>query len=137
MYNVRPLKYFLPAIFLFVLGLGNILVGHYKELQYRQVYEELTESEPLPQLPSAISRIQAVPQVQDRHLRRQMEARERRNLYRLVGFGGKTFMSLSVIFFFLALFARYAAHRDGNVSDRNVSRADTSSANLLRSLLPF
>ena len=102
----RPMKFFLPALFLFVLGLGNILVGYYKELQYTQVYEELTETAPMPILPSAISRIQAVPIAQDRHVRRQMEANERRNLYRLVGFGGKAFLCMSVILFSLAAVCR-------------------------------
>ena len=102
----RPMKFFLPALFLFVLGLGNILVGYYKELQYTQVYKELSESAPMPIIPSAISRIQAVPLAQDRHVRRQMEANERRNLYRLVGFGGKAFMCLSVVLFSLAALCR-------------------------------
>ncbi len=99
MLAMRPMKFFLPALFLFVLGLGNILVGYYKELQYSQVYEELAQTAPMPILPSAISRIEAVPLAQDRHLRRQIEANERRNLYRLVGFGGKAFMCLSVVLF--------------------------------------
>ena len=107
MIYIRPIKFLLPALFLFVLGLGNILVGQYKEWQYTQVYEELSVQEPAPKLPSVIGRIQAVPQAQDRHLRRQIEATERRNLYRLVAFGGKTFMSLSLVLLCLGLFFRY------------------------------
>ncbi len=106
MFNIRPVKFILPAAFLFVLGLGNILVGQYKEWQYTQVYEELSVREPAPRLPSVIGRIQAVPQAQDRHMRRQIEANERRNLYRLVAFGGKIFMSLSLLLLASGIFAR-------------------------------
>jgi len=106
----RTLKFFLPAAFLFVLGLGNILVGHYKEWQYNQVYEELSVQTPTPKLPSVVGRIQAVAQVQDRHVRRQIEANERRNLYRLVAFGGKAFMSFSLVLLLLAGFAQYLRH---------------------------
>lgn len=107
-FQIRPLKFFLPAAFLFVLGLGNILVGHYKEWQYTQVYEELRIETPTPKLPSVVGRIQAVPQIQDRHMRRQIEANERRNLYRLVAFGGKAFMSFSLVLLSLAALAQYA-----------------------------
>jgi hypothetical protein len=106
--QIRPLKFFLPAAFLFVLGLGNILVGHYKEWQYTQVYEELSVQTPTPKLPSVVGRIQAVPQVQDRHMLRQIEANERRNLYRLVAFGGKAFMSFSIVLLSLGALALYA-----------------------------
>jgi hypothetical protein len=104
---MKPMKFFLPALFLFTLGVGNIIVGNYKEWQYKQVYDELTELQPSPPLSSTLSRLQTAKQTSDRHLQRQFEANERRNLYRLVSFGGKSFIALSLLFFSLALFCQY------------------------------
>ena len=106
---MKPMKFLLPALFLFVLGVGNIVVGYYKEWQYKQVYDELTELEPSPVLSSTLSRLQTTKQTSDRHLQRQLEANERLNLYRLVSFGGKSFIAVSLVLFALALFARYRA----------------------------
>ncbi len=105
--SVRPMKFFLPAVFLLVLGLGNITVGYYKEWQYRQVYEELNELEPNSKMSSALGRIQAVPQTKDRREQRQLEATERRNLYQMVGFGGKALVFVSLLLFSAAAIARY------------------------------
>lgn len=105
--HIRPMKFLLPALFLFVLGVGNVWVGQYKEWQYKQVYDELSELQPASNINSTLGRIQSVPQTKDRHRRRQMEANERRNLYRLVAFGGKAFISLSLMLFALSAAARY------------------------------
>ena len=104
---MKPMKFLLPAIFLFTLGVGNIIVGSYKEWQYKQVYDELTELKPSPALSSTLSRLQTTKQTSDRHLRRQLEANERRNLYRLVSFGGKSFIALSIVLFSFATYAEY------------------------------
>ena len=101
------MKFLLPAIFLLVLGAGNVIVGDYKEYQYQQVYQELKELQPTTNIGSTLGRIQSVPQTNDRHQRRQVEANERRNLYRLVAFGGKVFISLSILLFTMSLISRY------------------------------
>ncbi len=100
----RPMKFLLPGLFLLVLGLGNILVGSFKEHQYLEVYQELSVLEPAPDTArnSALGRIHTAKQTNDRFYRRQAEASDRRTLYRLVHFGGRVFVTLSALLLFLA-----------------------------------
>ena len=102
---MSPRKLLLPALFLFVLGLGNISVGTYKEWQYRQVYEELTVLEASPEFGAALglNRLQNFQENNDRYLQGQVEARDRRQFYRLVAFGGKVLIGVSIIFLATAL----------------------------------
>ena len=104
-------SYFLvPALFLLFLGSGNILVGTFKARQYQEVYDELIVLQPARDtaISSALARIQAVNKSPDRHHQRQTEANERRNLYRLVVFGGKLFVYFGLFLFCIGATLRYA-----------------------------
>lgn len=102
---MSPRKLLLPALFLFVLGVGNISVGLYKEWQYRQVYEELTILESSPEFGSAsgLNRLQNYQETRDRYQQGQIEARDRLQFYRLVAFGGKALIGISIILLAAAL----------------------------------
>lgn len=108
-----PAKSLVPAIFLFLLGMGNITVGVLKERQYREVYEELAvlQTAPNPISASSLGRIRAAVPNRDRHLERQGEATERRNFYSLVIFGGKVFIVASLPLFVFAALTQYRANR--------------------------
>lgn len=95
---MKPQRLVLPAVFLFILGTGNIYVGVYKEMQYRQVYEELSVLGPAPAFDdkSPLGRLESFKVTNDRYLQRQLEAKDRLQHYRLVAFGGKTFIGLGI-----------------------------------------
>lgn len=106
-------RWLLPALFLFTLGAGNVLVGRFKAEQYEQVMVELSRSE-IPQSfanSSVLERIQLAEESGDRLLQRQEKARFRVDFYRLVSFGGKIFLALSIPFFLLTLFERIRIRR--------------------------
>lgn len=116
---MRPKRFFLPALFLFVLGAGNIVVGTYKEWQYTQVYDELSllEASAESGIVSGLDRLRDVRTGQDnspqnQYAQSQREARTRLQFYRLVAFGGKSFIALGV----LLLAAALAFHLSGTSS---------------------
>lgn len=102
---MKPIKFLLPILFLLILGLGNILVGTYKELQYKQVYSELEETTELQYTPTEQKALGGLRATQlaaeklavDRYSKRKMEASERRNLYLMVIFGGKLFLATALL----------------------------------------
>lgn len=100
----RCSRLLVPALFLLVLGAGNILVGTFKVRQYDEVYSELATLEPAAEpLPgSALMRIHTMRRVTDRLERRRYEVEDRRNLYLLVVFGGKIFIALSTVLLLVA-----------------------------------
>lgn len=102
-------KFVLPGIFLLLLGIGNIAVGHYKGEQYNQVLEELSEPHPSANLVNAspLRRIEFVRHSANRLSQRQSKARARRDFYQLVTFGGKSFVGLSIVLLFSGLCVRY------------------------------
>lgn len=88
-----PLRLAGPALLLIALGIGNAIIGDMKDRQYEQVYSELL----LPhsrssQLPPALSRLQAVHEIERRHIRKEIEAADRRIYYRTVSLGGRIMM---------------------------------------------
>ena len=116
---MTPRRLLLPALFLFVLGAGNIIVGSYKEWQYRQVYEELAVLEASPDASaSGLDRLQNFKQLSDRYLQGQIEARERLQFYRLVAFGGKTFIGVSIGLLAMALLLQVTRDPFGDDSGR-------------------
>ena len=114
--KIKSIKLLLPAIFLLVLGIGNLLVGYYKEWQYSQVYQELIELEPTQtKLKSgSLDRIQTTKTSKDRRKQHQLEAYERLNLYKLVSFGGKVFIGVSLLMFYLSLLNHYKIFFDNS-----------------------
>lgn len=102
---MRPRRFLLPALFLLVLGTGNIYVGMYKEMQYKQVYEELSVLGPSPDIDdsSALTRLESFRQTNQRYAERQLEAKDRLQHYRLVTFGGKAFIAMSIVLLSAAL----------------------------------
>ena len=98
------MKFLLPGIFLFILGIGNLAVGHYKGGQYDEVISELKEKS-LPLTIKEISpmeRIRVTKESSARLGRRRDKAIARREFYQLVGIGGKIFISLSLVFISVA-----------------------------------
>ena len=95
---MKPMKFFLPGVFLLVLGAGNITVGEFKGRQYEQVLEELSGLQLPPQLinVSPLRRIQMESET-DRLFQRQKNAEARRDFYKLVSFGGRVFIAMSVV----------------------------------------
>lgn len=98
----KPVQFLLPASFLLVLGLGNLMVGFYKEQQYVQVYDELMRLDPSAAVQPTVGSLRAAQDIADRHLQRKREVTERYDFYRLVTFGGKAFCTLSLLLFTVA-----------------------------------
>lgn len=92
-----------------MLGIGNLSVGFFKGQQYERVLQELAGLEPTPGLVNAspLRRIQLAKQTANRTYQRQQKAQARLDLYRLVTFGGKVFVTLSIIFLFSGSLVRY------------------------------
>jgi len=113
---VKPTKLFVPAIFLLVLGLGNIGVGSLKKQQYQQVLSELTLRSP--ELPlinaSPLRRIQLNRHSEDRNLDRLKQAQTRIDLYHLVILGGAAMVSLGSVLLLLSACVnfKYAGSKD-------------------------
>jgi len=97
-------KLWVPAIFLLVLGFGNISVGSFKVEQYQQVLAELSSLPSAPKLSNAspLSRIQVADKVADRRYQRQKKAKARLEYYNLVIFGGQIFVGAGVLLFVFA-----------------------------------
>ena len=111
----RPSKLVLTAIFLLVLGTGNILVGTFKVQQYDEVSSELEMLIPESQLgsQSILMRIHSARRDVDRLDRRRIEVNDRRSLYRLVVFGGKIFIAISTTMLLIALSLRLLRRFNG------------------------
>lgn len=96
----RSTKFALPAIFLLLLGLGNIGVGLYKADQYSLVLSELQEKDPSPLLSvNPASRTAQLARQSSRNYQEQQKAQAKIDFYRLVSFGGKVFLGLSLFLF--------------------------------------
>jgi len=96
-----------PGAFLFVLGLGNIAVGHYKSAEYQAVLKELSSiSAQGPSLAAAspLKRIELA-EVQNRRFEENLaKARARLDFYSLVSFGGKLMLAMSSILLLVTSF---------------------------------
>lgn len=100
MQRFHSIKLLMPGIFLFVLGLGNIIVGHFKSLEYERVLTELEPTTP----PRALANVPPMRRMQMERERatrldeRRRKAQGRLDFYELVTFGGKSFVGLSALF---------------------------------------
>ena len=102
MAEIKPIKFFIPGIFLFVLGLGNIIVGEFKASQYQEVRAELlnTIEHKSPQILENVSplrRIQLANQAQEKGTQKLKSAEQRVAFYSLVSTGGAIFVMASLI----------------------------------------
>ncbi len=100
-------RLFVPGAFLFILGLGNIGVGHYKTAEYQELMEELSvvasEEASLP-VSSPLKRIELAEVKNKRFEENLAKARARLDFYSLVSFGGKLMLALSFILFVVTSF---------------------------------
>ena len=92
------------AIFTLLIGAGNIAVGSYKRQQYEVVARDLagfrrTQADQITE--SALLRIKREVQKRENTEQRLQKASSRVELYSLVEFGGRLFLALSFICFFL------------------------------------
>jgi hypothetical protein len=103
--SLRPMKLLLPAVFLLILGLGNIGVGIQKRDQYQEVIEELTELRPTEALTptSPLIKFQQELQSADRNTQYRKQAEDRKEFYSLIAYGGFLILLLSALLFVGAL----------------------------------
>ncbi len=96
--RLRPADLLVPGLFLLVIGAGNFCVGTYKLSQYKEVLRELSDIKPSPALKhlSPLRRVQLANDGAYRLQQRRKQAIARRDLYRLVKFGGKIFIALGL-----------------------------------------
>ena len=102
----KPITFILPAVFLLIMGIGNLSIGVYKRSQYESTIRDLSLEKPKTKLldnASPLRRIEYEKTTANRLNKRQARAKGRRDFYRLVSFGGIFFIALSFIFFSLGL----------------------------------
>ena len=97
----RPVTFWLPGVFLFVLGLGNVVVGVMKAEQFDQVLRELVSAKQYKEEVSSspLMRMQLARKLSDKLFDEYSTYQERKRFYQTVAFGGKVVMSLSLIMF--------------------------------------
>lgn len=102
----KPAVFWLPGLFLLLLGLGNALVGKMKTDQFEEVLQELESAQHFKEEVSAspMIRLQLSRKLADQAFERRSRFEERRNFYRTVAFGGKVVMVASLGFFAIAMF---------------------------------
>lgn len=120
----------IPGLFLLALGIGNVAVGTFKVSQYVQVISELSAPEPGLALDfsqtSSLERIRQSQENPDRIRLRQESALARIDFYRLVIFGGKVFVALSIPFLIFALILRLKQLPSGESAEPKTARATIS-----------
>jgi len=101
-------KFLLPAIFLTLLGIGNITVGFLRAQDHEEILTELQEINPLPAAAagSAMLRLQLT-QLSEEGLRiRKGTVQQRIGYYQLVQSGGYILIGLGLVLFFLGFLKR-------------------------------
>ena len=107
--TVRPMFFFLPGLFLLILGMGNLWVGEIKEQEYQTVLDELqmlSTAAPAAKLvhASPLKRVQLALNAAERTFHRREKALARKEFYSLVRYGGR-FLTLAGFLFLLSAFA--------------------------------
>ncbi len=105
---MNPLKFLIPALFLIALGVGNMLVGHFKLQQYNELLTKL-DSQDIEEEPKDLSPLQRLKYASDsspKLLALRQKAEARRDLYQLVSYSGKIFLALSLLFLVALLINR-------------------------------
>ncbi len=104
--RLKPETFWLPAIFLFLLGLGNALIGQMKMGQFEEALAELDSAQQYKEEVSSspLMRMQIARRLTDSRISTQLQYEERWNFYRTVRFGGKVVMALSLLLFSISFF---------------------------------
>ena len=110
---VRPMFFFLPGLFLFLLGLGNVWVGGVKEREYTAVLQELealAAAQPETKLlhASPLKRVQIALNSAERTYHRREKVLARLNFYEMVIYGGRFFVLVGALFILAAITTRIA-----------------------------
>jgi len=97
----RPVTFWLPGVFLLLLGLGNTVVGVMKAEQFDQVLKELVSAQQYKEdvSSSPLMRMQLARKLSDKLFDEYSGYQERKRFYQTVAFGGKIAMSLSLVLF--------------------------------------
>jgi len=97
----RPITFWLPGIFLFLIGFGNTVVGVMKADQFDEVLQELASAKQYKEEVSSspLMRMQLARKLTDKTFNQYSTYEERRNFYKTVAFGGKVVMALSLLLF--------------------------------------
>lgn len=100
--------FFIPGVFLLVIGLGNYVVGYYKEQQYSRIIDELSVQQPRENFSmlSPLSRLEMEKSVSLRLTQRTEKANSRRELYHLFSIGGLAWVLCSILLFILGFIAK-------------------------------
>ena len=106
---MRSRTFLIPGLFLFVIGMGNLLVGHFKEEQYNAVIAELSQRPTNAQAPSLTSyhRLENDEEAVARRQARTEKAKSRRELYHLFVLGGVFFLALACLAFIGAALVKF------------------------------
>lgn len=97
--------FFLPAIFLLILGSGNFFVGTLKKEQYSKVKQSLNENELLPLKEiSPIVRLQNLEESKKISIERLRIVNQRIDLYQFVIFIGRVFVATSILLLLISLY---------------------------------
>lgn len=94
---MSPQKLWVPGVFLLLLGIGNICVGHMRGQQYERVLEQLTDPSTAEAGSSPLVRIQRSHLPNEKQYQRLSRARAKRDFYMLVASGGKAFLAMSAV----------------------------------------
>ena len=97
----KPVTFWLPGVFLLILGLGNTVVGVMKAEQFDQVLRELVSAKQYKEEVSSspLMRMQLARKLSDKLFDEYSTYQERKRFYQTVAFGGKVAMSLSLVLF--------------------------------------
>lgn len=119
-----PYRFLVPGLFLFVLGVGNIVVGVMKTSQYEEVLQELAVLEPSSVVTddSPLARIHSADHA--RFSGRRQQAKISLDFYRFVVTGGKFFLLLSTLLIAVAALLKLFLPSEGSGS--SVEKAPVS-----------
>jgi hypothetical protein len=115
----KPVTFWLPGVFLFLLGLGNTVVGVMKAEQFDQVLRELVFAKQYKEEVSSspLMRMQLARKLTDKLFDEYSTYQERKRFYQTVAFGGKVVMSLSLVLFIGACFCATSVNSNLAKSD--------------------
>lgn len=108
--NINKARFIIPGLFLLALGIGNMIVGQFKYEQYDEILKELEAQDQFTNdedRPSPLQRLKSTIDTNPHSLALIQKAQARRDFYQLVRFGGRVFLSLSILYFFAYALTRY------------------------------
>jgi hypothetical protein len=105
--------FLLPFLFTLILGLGNLVIGKYKTIQYAEVLSEISGSSD-PDTITALSTEDMSPMQRLKYSGDKTakvyamirKAERRRDMYQMVTYGGKIFLAFSVFILGVWVFVR-------------------------------